>query len=177
MAPLPPSNSERWWLVYQVNGDTHRLMMRTATGATAANVSLTLHGLINRMAPDLNLLTPLNLEYAFINSNVRNTALWSQAASYGAGDESTNDGRARSASFVGRAISGRRARLFLYGFKRNASGDYRTNIEENAQVLAAVAYLNGANGAFLAVDRSQPTYKGYVNVGYNDHWVKVARRG
>lgn len=177
MAPLQQFNTERWWVVYTVNGNTHRMMCRTSDGGVPATMSLVFHGIFNRLAADLYTVAPQNLEFALRGSNVRNTAAWSQSASYGLGNADSNDDRAKAVSFVGRSFLGRRARLFVYGFKVDANGDYRTLSAENANVANVVTYLNGASGAFLAIDGAQPVYKGYANVGYNDHWVKQLRKG
>ncbi len=176
MAALPPFNTERWWIVYTNNGTTHRLMMRTNAGATAANVSLTLQGVFSRLAPILYATSILGLEFSVINSNVRNAATYSGTASFGTGSGSGVDTRARALSFVGRSPDGRKNRLFVFGAKDISEGDYRVDTTESTDVAALVTYLNGATGAFLSISGAQPVYKNYANIGFNDHWIKAYRK-
>jgi hypothetical protein len=145
-------------MVYTVSGDTHRMMVRTADGAVATAISNAFHGILNRMAPDLYGVNPLNLEYAVKNSNVRNTAPWSNLSVYGAGTAISQDDRVKSISFVGRSFLGHKTKLFLFGYKVDANGDYRTTSAENANVASVVTYLNAAVGFALSIDGAQPVW-------------------
>ena len=172
---LPADNTERWWMVYQVNGDTHRMMVRTGDGGVPTAISNAFHGILNRMAGSLNEVTPLGLERALRGSNVRNPFAWTNAATYGLGNADSNDDRDKAISCVGRSSGGHKVKFFLFGFKNDADGDYRTDTTENAGVADTVGYLNGATGFALAIDGLQPVWKSYVNIKVNDHWVKVHR--
>lgn len=176
MAALPQSNTMRWWLVYTVNSTQHRMMCRTADGVTAAQMNTIFNSLLNNITTGINAITPLNLEFANKGSNVRNTAVWTGAASYGTGTEAGNDGRARTASFVGRSSDGRKARLFIFGLKPFSEGDYRIDTSEGVAVANVVSFLNGASGVFFSISGTQPVWKGYANIGYNDHWIKQYRK-
>lgn len=177
MAPINPNNTERWWLVYEVNGFTHRMMCRTGDGATAAEVSAAFDGLLVIMAPMLNAVHPSGLEFALRGSNIRNTAPFTGLGVYGTGTAISNDGRAAEYSFVGRSLGGKRTRLFLFGGKTSAEGDYRIDAGSSAAVAAATDYLNSIAGKFLSIDALHPTWKTYINTGLNDFWVKQARHG
>lgn len=162
-------------MVYTTNGSTHRMMMRTADGAVAATVSNAFHGILNRLPNSLWIINPNNLEYAVRGSNVRNTAPWSNLASYGVGTASGNDDRYKTGSFVGRSFLGHKVKMLLFGFKATAQGDYRISSAESAEVASVITYLNGSVGAFLSIDGAQPVWKGYANVDFNDHWIRQAR--
>jgi len=176
MAALPPSNTTRWWAVYTNNNTQHRLMVRTAASVTAAQANTFFNTLFNTLAPIIFSTAVQNLETAVLGSNVRNIVAWTGPASYGAGSEAGTDGRARAFSFVGRSVDGRKTKLFVFGGKPFSEGDYRIDTSEDAAVLAAVNLLNGANGVYLSISGLQPVWKGYANIGYNDHWIKEYRK-
>jgi hypothetical protein len=176
MAPLPQSNTMRWWAVYTANSTQHRLMIRTAPGVTAAQMNTIFTSLFNNLTSALNTINVQNLEFADLGSNVRNTAAWTGPASFGSGTEVDTDGRARSFSFVGRSQDGRKARVFVFGVKPFSEGDYRVDTSEAVAVANTVTFLNGASGVFLSISGAQPTWKGYANIGFNDHWIKQYRK-
>lgn len=176
MAPLPQSNTARWWLVYTVNGSTHRMMVRTTPAVTSAGANNLFDGLLDLLVPTVNSIAPQNLEFSVAGSNVRNAAAWTGSPTYGTGTEVGTDGRPRTWSFVGRSTGGRRTKLFVFGTKGISEGDMRVDLTESTAVAAVVNYLNTAVDVFLSIDGLKPVYKGYANVGYNDHWIKQYRR-
>lgn len=172
---LPPHNTERWWMLYTVNGLSHRMMMRTGDGALPATVVSTFAGILTRITPEINEIVPTGLERALRGSDVRLPFAWTGAASYGLGNADASFIRAESISFTGRSTAGHKARMFLFGYKLGSNGDYRSTGAESAAIASVVSFLNGAVGAFLAIDGLQPTYHDYGNIGLNDHWVKKLR--
>lgn len=176
MAALPPDSTERWWVVYTVNGFTHRACFRSTNGASNVDVSNAIHGVFNRLAGSLNAIGILGLERALQGSNVRNTFTWTQSAGYGLGTNEATSLRAQSISFVGRDIQGRRGRFFIYGYKLNQEGDYRVDTTEDTGVASVITYLNGATGFFLTVGGLSAVWKQYGNIDINDHWIKQARK-
>lgn len=177
LPPLPPENTERWWVIYSNNGTTHKTMCRTLVGLTAAQMSVNFVNLFTAIAGTLNATIILGMEKALKGSNVRNPQTFSGNTTYGSGTELDTDGRARALSFVGRSAGGRKVRLFMFGARPIPEGDYRLDISESAGVLAAVAALNTPAAAFLSIDELKPVWANYANVGYNDHWIKEYRKG
>lgn len=176
MAALPPSNTARWWLVYTVNGSTHKMGVRTLGSATGSQMNTVFNSLLNAISGAVNSIAPLNLEFAVQGSNVRNTVAWTGAPTYGLGTEAGTDGRARTYSFVGRSNDGRKVKLFIFGGKTFGEGDYRVDVTEGATIAAVVNILNAASGVYLSISGVQPVWKGYANIGYSDHWIKQYRK-
>ena len=176
MAALPPESTRRWWAVYTVNGATHRMLMRTVDTQEAVNANVAFDTIFTQLSTQLNTVQVQNLEMAVKGSNVRNTFAWTGPISYGAGTQSGTDVRARSWSFVGRSTLGHKSRFTIFGPKDIGEGDYRVDVSESAVVQTIVNTLNGAVGVFIAVDGSKPVWKGYANIDYNDHWIKVFRK-
>lgn len=176
MAALPQSNTARWWLVYNVNSTQHKLMVRTLGSATGAQMNTVFNTLLGIVSAATNQITPLNLEFAVQGSNVRNTVAWTGAPTYGLGTEVGTDGRARTFSAVGRSTDGRKSKLFIFGAKTFSEGDYRVDIGEGTAVANLITHLNSASGVYLSISGLQPVWKGYVNIGFNDHWIKQYRK-
>jgi hypothetical protein len=177
LPPLPESNTERWWMVYTVNGATHRLMIRTVDGVTAAQVEPVFFNIWSMHAAALNSTQLLNLERALKGSNVRIPFAYTLSNQFGTGTQSGNDRRARSWSYTGRSTDGRKSRLFIFGGIDASQGDYRTTSAESTIVQTFSAYLNAAASVFLSISGLQPVWHAYLNIGYNDHWIKQFRKG
>jgi hypothetical protein len=172
---LPPENTERWWAVYTVNNHQHHLMIRTNDGQTGSFMSSVYVALFSRLDAVLYALHIENLERAVKNSNVRNIVPFAGDADYGLGSGDALDAVARTISFVGRGVAGHKSRFFVYGYRNDANGDFRTNTAESAQIADVITLINGATGTFLAIDGTQPVWHAYANIGYSDHWIKTLR--
>lgn len=177
MAPLPQSNTERWWILYTNNNTAHRLCVRTTDGLTSAQMSPVFQNLFTHMSPRLNSTTLTGLERALKGSNVRVPFVYTGTVNFGLGTEADTTERPRADSFTGRSLDGRRTKLFVFGTKGAGEGDMRVDITESAAVDAMVTFLNGANAVFLSISGLQPVWHQYANVGYNDHWIKEYRKG
>jgi hypothetical protein len=177
VAPLPQSNTERWWAVYVNNGTTHRLGIRTADGVINTQASTVFSTLFANLAPIMTATLITGLERALKGSNVRLPFVYTGAQPAGTGTNIDNDQRARAISFTGRSNDGRKSKLFVFGMDAFSEGDYRVDISESAEIDAQVDHLNGANGVFLSISGLQPVWHAYANVGYNDHWIKEYRKG
>lgn len=173
---LPPSSTKRWWLVYTVNGSTHRMMARTAAGVDAAGANSTFNAFLNNIAASSNAIRPQTLEFAAAGTDVRTLAGWTGAPSYGTGDNTVDDRRARTVSFVGRTPGGHKTRVTVFGIKDIAEPDYRVDTTESAVIAATVAFLNGAIDVFIGIDGARPVWHLYGNINFNDHWIKAFRR-
>ncbi len=176
LTPISPSNTVRWWLDYTVNGDAHSLMMRTGTGATAAEVSSVFTDFFTLFTTDLLYgITVTGLRRASVGSDVTIPQTYSGTTSFGSGTAFDTDLRAKTFSFTGRALDGHKNKLFVYGCKIGANGDYRIQVGENGAIDDVIAYLQGAVSYWRAISGEQTIWNGYANTGWNDHWIKVAR--
>jgi hypothetical protein len=175
LTPLPPSNTTRWRLHYSCGGLNHFWVIRTTAAVTNASVSTAFDDLLTALTTELYAITILGLDFAVSGSNIFNAATWTGAASYGSGVPSLEQAT-RNISFIGRTTNGRKARMFLYGFKQNFNNNMRVDTTENAALATCLAHLATYNLYFLGIDGLKPVYKNYVNVGYNDHWTKQVRK-
>jgi len=173
---LPPSNTPRWWLDYTVNGDTHSMMMRTTSIKTEAQVSDVFSGFLDLFTTD-NIYTVdvVGLRKAVEGSDVTLPATYSGTPNFGSGSAVDNDNRAKTFSWTGRDDSGHKVRLFLFGAKPSANGDYRIQFSESFILHAVVDYLNALNGFWNTINGAHPIWNPYTNTGWNDHWIRVAR--
>lgn len=177
MAPLPQSNTERWWCIYAVNGTTHRVLCRTLDGVTAIQASGVFQPFFTQVATLRVSTTILGLERSLKGSNVRVPFAYSGGAPGGTGTETSTDGRARTLSWTGRTTDGRRTKIFMFGINGQPQGDYRLDTAESAANLTQVNWLNAASGVWLSISGLQPVWHMYANVGFNDHWIREYRKG
>lgn len=174
LPPLPASNTERYWMVYDVDGNQHKMQMRVPNGHPSASVESAYTQLLNALAPSLWQIDVIRLERAVQGSDVRNPVAWTGATSFGLGAPADIT-QAATYSFVGRSNDGRKNRVFVFGAKNVGQDDYRYLTAESADVAAALVVLNGLPNAFLSISGLKPLYSGYANVNINQHWVKALR--
>jgi len=175
LSPLPANNTDRFKLTYFDGYHNHSLVCRTAD-VGFGTVNTALDGFLTAIEGLLGLITIIGLELAEAGSDVFNPSVWSGAATYGAGTLSAIN-RPFSLSFTGRASSGRKARVFIFGVDSPTDDTWRFTTSESGFVNDAVAALTAVGGTFLAIDALTPTWHPYANFGANDHWVKVIRGG
>lgn len=176
ITPLPPTNTERWWLDYTVNGDAHSMLMRTVLGIDPAVVSDGYADFLEAMGVGaLYGINVTGLRRAVIGSDVTLPQLYTGSTPIGSGTGVAGDDRAKVFSFTGRDVSGHKARVFVYGAKVSADGDYRFDLSENADVIAGLTQLKATVDMFLSINGLPVVWNDYVNIGYNDHWIKQAR--
>jgi hypothetical protein len=150
--------------------------MRTNDGQNAPAISTVFSQFYNHIQNQVYQTTITGMEFAVRGSNVRNLAVYTGQASWGLGTGVNEDTRNRTWSFVGRSPDGRKSRLFVFGAKAIQEGDLRVDTGESTIVQSVVTFLNGAVGTFNSISGAHPTWKGYANVGYNDHWARVYRK-
>jgi len=175
MAALPPSNTVRYFLDYTVNGIEHTIQMRVGAGATDGGASSSFSAFLATLSPNFYLINVIGMRKANLGSDVTNPVTYTGTTSFGSGTASDNLARAAFLSFVGRSTDGRRVRIFVYGTKITAEGDYRVDVSEAAEVDSAVFLLNSATGVFLTISGLQPVWKAYANEGVNAYWQRRSR--
>jgi hypothetical protein len=174
LPPLPESNTERYWLRYNMDGQEHTLQQRVPTGHPSSAVVSAYDQFLVAMAPSLWQIDIVGLERAVIGSNVRNPVVWTGAVSYGLGAP-TDITQATTYSFTGRSNDGRKIRAFLFGAKNIGQDDFRTESTESSDIANAVFVLNGLPNGFLSISGLKPVFHAYANINLNQHWVKELR--
>jgi hypothetical protein len=78
--------------------------------------------------------------------------------------------------FVGRSLDGRKCRLALFGAQAvEVGGDYRTTTGESSLINDAVDVLNGTPNIFISINKFQPVWAPYANMGTNAYWRNKIR--
>jgi hypothetical protein len=173
---LPPDNTPRWWLDYVANGDSHSMLMRAAAGKTAAEVSTVFSDFLGLFTTD-NLfgITVTGLRHANEGSDVSLPETYTGTTAFGSGTAVDTDNRAKTFSFTGRDIFGHKVRLYVYGAKSGANGNYRIDRGESFIMDSVEDYLNALDGFWETINGSHPIWNLYANTGFNDHWIRRAR--
>lgn len=175
--PLDPTNTARWRLVYSVGGLQHAWGMRVdATNPSQSTVEAGYTQMLGDLSAVLWTITFVRLEFAAVGSTIFNpvtTTLTGTLAGVGApGLEQAT----RQISWTGRGITGRKSRVFLWGFKDDTLDNMRITPAETAEIGASISRINGYLHLFVGIDSIKPVYNQYVNVNYNKHWTKEVRK-
>lgn len=179
LAPLPPSNTERWFLDYTAQDVAHTAIMRTADAIDAIDAAEAFDLVLTALGTGLVEVTIVALRRALVGSNITNpqptTGL---AASYG--EVSPSDvNKPLQVTFTGRSSDGRKTRFGMFGYFSQNDASWRKTTAEEDEVAATVAQLEGLSiaGRFVSISGERVFWHQYMNLGYNDHFVKLARQG
>jgi hypothetical protein len=172
MAPISPDNTARFRFHYTTCLRSHTFQIRSSASPAALGV------LVNNW---LDALDPVcfagiidSVDHAVSGSNVFNpitTGSESHTWGTGAGTLISAPGYY---NFIGRTAGGKRVRLAMFGSTAN-SVDYRFAPGENADLDAAVNVLQGAGSNIIGIDGLVPTWKEYINAGFNAYWQREVR--
>jgi hypothetical protein len=185
MPDFAPNFTARYRLKYSVVGTAHTMTWRFASGfVDEAGAADKVAAVINAMHTNLyESWEAISADFAPADSDV---FLPSVISSFDAGtqtDPTTTAHEALAVSFIGRSASGGKARMFLYGTNLVEdtlvayANDWRVLSGESANVLAAVAELNAGSPDIYANDNVVVTWYPYINLKFNDRWVRKLRRG
>lgn len=186
MSDFAPNYTARYRFRYTTLSKTHSMMWRVLAGVTDPSALITKIGLfLDDLAGAIwDDFTIVAAEFALADSDV---FLPAALPTWGGGEQAVSGSVASDAavpvSFVGRSVTGGRARMFLYGTNmptviRTATGlDYRIYSSENAAFSDAIVRLNETSPAIVANDNGNVAWYEYVNVKANDAWVRKLRRG
>lgn len=176
MAPLPPNNTDRWYFDYTAAGIDHTFLVRAAEGTTAAEVSTEISNLLTSIGIGFYASSFRSLRFQAKSLDFSIPATYSGSVTTWGSTTPDDTGRPTFSTLVGRSGDGRRARVSIFGFKGIASvGDYRFNVAGSTEWQDAVDQLNAAEGIWLSIGETQPTWYQYVNVGYNAYWQRKMR--
>ena len=186
MADFAPNFTARFRVRYSSLGKSHSMMWRVASSTTDPTAISAKVGLVlDDLAPLLfNDFTIIAADFALADTDV---FLPAPSPAFGGGDVSAAGGvpndAAVSVSFVGRTTLGNKARMFLYGTNSGAvmrtttAQDFKLTSAESAAVSAAIVRINETGPAIVGNDDAVASWYEYVNVKYNDRWLRRFRRG
>lgn len=175
MAPLNPNNTARVKVTYQNAIAEHTFVVRVddVSSVTA------LEGQLSIILADLSDLFDFS-EVTGVQFAAEGSDLFFPhppgllgGFTWGSGP-ATQESNAVALTFVGRSLTGRRARFSIFGYA-GAISDYRLTSAENADIASTVTALGASPTRFLAIDGNLPTWNGYGNIRAFDHWVEQAR--
>lgn len=183
MAPLPASNTARYFIYYRANGRNHNTQFRYDSAGAAVQPEI---GFRTNVAVLLNAARawmPTNLVYikatfAAQGSNIQIPADLPLGLLGGVAPAAVSNLPA-SLSVTGKDTNGRAWEFKLLGAgisPANNTGvteDYRVFTSENLVAAAIVGAVENLDP--LSISGLVPIINQYVNMGYNAYWQKKAR--
>jgi len=177
LSPLPEDNTKRYKMLYTVGPQTHTMTSRCSSAQTDATANAHFVALFAAIGSSLGSnCTWADLLVAAQGSNVFNsTATWTPVTG-GGGAVAVVD-YPRALNFPGRANSGRKSKVFVFGIDSGFSTPQ--SYEEDPLVTATFqgfqGLLNSQADFWLAIDGVKPVWYFRCNIKTNDHWVDAAR--
>lgn len=176
---LDPTNTERWFLDYTAQGVAHTVIMRVAAPQDASDVAAAFHTFLTALAEGLVEVSIVGLRKAAAGSNV--TVPQSTSGldpSYGTVSPSDVN-KPLQVTFTGRSNDGRKTRVGMFGYFTQNDASWRKTVAEENEVADTVDALGtlSAGGFFVSISGARVFWHQYMNLGYNDHFVKIARQG
>jgi len=175
---LPPNNTDRFFLDYTAVGAQHVMILRAEDGTLGADAAAAFHALLTAIEDNLTEITILSLRHAVAGSDVTvpiDTGVLNPT--YGTATVDPIN-RPLQVTFTGRSLDGHKTRVGLFGWAGQNDSSWRKTPAEEASVGDALTVLHDESvaGRFVSISGQRVTWNGYMNLGYNDHWVKRARQ-
>jgi len=176
MAPLPESNTARWFLDYTDGVNAHSMMFRTVSPASMATLKSQVDNFLTELDTVLYLITIIGMRVALVGSNVTNATPWTGAATYGTGAMPVANAP-RELRFIGRSADGRRNSISVYGFDGATPDTYQITSASNPVIEAAILTLSNAAalGIGATISGQAPIWKAYASFNFNSYWEAEAR--
>lgn len=184
LVALPPSNTRRLFVDYEVADVPHSLQMRLSTGANVIAALDNLYYILNFCSGSLPtswLVTGVRQAAAGSDITVPVDYSTSNLFGFAGADTATFApvNHPRQLNWVGRSLTtGRKVRVGIYGAAIATPANYRLGPGEtvfaSAEVFAALAAMS-AGGQLVTIDETSPTWNQYVNVNFNSHWETQRR--
>ena len=177
LEPLPPSNTDRYWLDYSANDEQHSMLMRTSEGKTAVEAADAFDIFLLSIDGNLTTITVIGMRFAPAGSDITNPVdTGALAGTYGSGVGSVINVPLQ-VTFPGRSTDGRKNFVSVFGWTSANDSSWRILSGEDEDVAGGVAALNSlsSSGLFVTISGQRAFYKPYANIGYNDYWVGQAR--
>lgn len=174
MAPLPPSNTKRYFLDYQVAGEQHTMTMRVDDAATDEDASTGFDALLTAMAPLLLNIVVVRMRVANSGTNVTTPATYGGALEFGTGAGSGVN-VPDFWSFTGKDSAGRIVKVEIFGRSISPNNNFRVNMVDDSDVEAALSALDTVAPIWLTISGSAPFWNPYANQGVNAYWQRQAR--
>lgn len=176
LTPLPENNTKRYFLRYTVGSDIHDMQARCADSVSDATALSNFTAIAAALQPDAGTGTIFAEVFVALNgSNVRNpvpgfTPVTGTASGAVGGAETV-----KAWCIPGRAASGRKVKVFVFGMFLSTPSDYKQDPLTNSSLQGFQGLLNSQGDFWLAIDGTKPTWYFRATTKGNDHWVDKGR--
>lgn len=175
MAPLPESNTARYFVDYEGPMGKRTIQFRSLEAGGTGQTITGIRDFLTILKPIIYSSVTFNgLRRANAGSNVSNPIAWAPITGNVAGTLPPSE-YPRFFAFWGRSSDGRELKLTFYGGTLQVSDDFRLQRGENATLGTAIDFLNSGAGAFTTISGVAPTWKQYANSGYNAYHQRKRR--
>jgi hypothetical protein len=176
LTPLPPSNTQRYFIGMLGGGHQHHIQVRCTEAITPAQAAIDLGFAASALQPGLHQNYSFNeLLHAELGSDIRNPVpSWEVLTGLITTDQPADD-HPRSLCARGRSTTGRKARAFLWGMNFARTADWLITPDVGTPLGEFLAILVATPSYFLAIDGTKPVWKLNYAIGFNDHWIDVDR--
>lgn len=176
LAPLPASNTQRFFIGIQGAGHQHHVQVRCTDAITPAQAVIDLGFIATTLAPGMYPDYSFNeLLHAEKGSDIRNpVAGWTVVAGEQPFVQPGND-HPLSLCARGRSTTGRKVRAFLWGLSFTRPLNWLVTADPGTPLGDFLAILIATPSYFLAIDGVKPVWEESFTVTFNDHWIDVDR--
>jgi len=177
LPPIDPTNTQRYFYDYTVSAIEHTMVVRCTDDVGLSDAVVQIDAFLTALGDGLATITTVGLRHAEKGSNITNPVdADGLQTTYGTGVPSAINAPLQ-VTFTGRSGDGRKARVGMFGWNGQTDTSWRKTTSEDSDVLAAVVALTsaGAAGVFCSISGERVLWHPYMNLGYNDHWIKQAR--
>jgi len=175
MAALPANNTDRLFLHYSNAVHEHTTIIRVPEGANLSTCVDEWESVLTTLTGAFVASVGIGVDFQAAGTNFSvpfTDSDWS-SFSWGSGTAVvTSDGV--QMNFQGRSAGGHKSRVGVFGYKNDVS-NWRLTEGEAASIGTAVGILTDSTNGFYAIDGLKPTWYAYVNLKYNDYWVRQGR--
>lgn len=176
LAALPASNTPRFFIGLVNAGQQHHMQVRAAPSITPEQAVIDLGFVATTLQPSIfNDYTFNELLFAEEGSDIRNPVPGWEPIDGTAVFAQNDQDQPLTLCARGRSTTGRKVRAFIYGADFVRTTDWILNPVAESGLDLFLGILVATPSYFLAIDGTKPVWKLDYTIGYNDHWVGVAR--
>lgn len=176
ITPLPEENTKRYFLTYTVGSDVHNMQARCADSVSDATALSNFAAIAAALQPDAGTATVFGEVFvALRGSNVRNPVAGFTPVTGGGGGAVGGAETVKAWCISGRAPSGRKVKVFVYGMFITTPANYKQDPLTTPSLQGFQGLLNSQSDFWLAIDGTKPNWYFRATTKPNDHWVDQGR--